>query len=420
LLRKQKPVHFYHALYSTAFFNHNESEQFLSRISAGQQQPLSQAIDLIKKLNSKLKAGTVDYIFDKNGSPLAHYNLKNRKTISVTPGMVFDDFTPRFENGIKTYTLSLDLNVQHYLDRIFKNHSGSMILFKIEDSSILAAYSKPRNRANDNTVFTSEFEPGSIMKILTLFAFFLNPEKTLFPMECRQSIRLSNRDFPDRTAHGSIDNPLYALAVSCNLAFARMGIAVGFKRLSRVLDSFFFNSKGFSDRFIRFKTGHFNRNVIDDYQLANLSVGLNEITTTTFHSGLIAMIIAQNGSINKPYLIKNVKNMLNLGFYNHQPRLVTVFDNNPIFLKISQAMVDVVENRQGTGRHSKVEFVKTAIKTGTAGEKRQGLNAIIIGFFPAEKPEYAFGFFLEGAGKAELKGAYFLKEFLKLIRDQIK
>jgi hypothetical protein len=31
----------------------------------------------------------------------------------------------------------------------------------------------------------------------------------------------------------------------------------------------------------------------------------------------------------------------------------------------------------------------------------------------------AFAFILEGAGKAELQGARFLKEFLKSIRDQI-
>lgn len=420
LLRKQEPVHFYKSLYLTAFFKHSESQKLLSRLPPGQKQSLRQTIDLLSKLNSKLKSGTVDYIFDKNGSPLAHYDLKNQRTVSTAPGIYFDDFSPHFEKGIKIYTLSLDLTIQQYLNRVFRNHHGSMIIFNVEDGSILAAYSKPKKQLKTNTVFKAEFEPGSIVKILTLFAYLLNPTKDLFPLECRQSIRLANRDFPDRTAHGTIENPQYALVVSCNLAFARMGIAVGFKPLSRVLDSFFFNSKGFSDRFLPFNTGNFNRNITNDYQLANLSVGLNEITATTFHAGIMAMIMAQNGSINRPYLIKNTKNLLNLGFYNHQPELIAIYENNPAFLKITQAMMEVVENRLGTGRHSKVQFVKTAIKTGTAGEKKYGLNAIIIGFFPAEKPEYAFAFILEGAGKAELKGARFLKEFLKLIYDQIQ
>ena len=417
LINKQESVHFFKALYLTSFFKYRESETQLGRISSGQQKLLNRAIDLVSDLNTKLKSGKVDYIFDKNGKPLAHYDLKARKTVSVTPGMHFDEFTPRFEKGIKTYTLSLDLNIQNKIDRVFKKYRGSMILFKIEDSGILAAFSKPRQPMKSNAVFSAEFEPGSIIKTLTLFAFYLNPKKDLFPFECRRAIRLSNRDFPDRIAHGIIENPQYALVVSCNIAFARMGIAVGFKSLSHVLDSFFFNSKGFKDQFFTFNTGSYNLNISGDYQLANLAVGLNNITSTTFHSGLMALIIAQNGSINRPYLIKNKKNILNLGFYNHQSEIVSVFENNPIFFKISQAMVEVVENRLGTGRHSKVQFVKTAIKTGTAGQKKQGLNSIIMGFFPAAKPEYAFAFILEGAGKAELNGAYLLKEFLGLFYE---
>lgn len=83
-------------------------------------------------------------------------------------------------------------------------------------------------------------------------------------------------------------------------------------------------------------------------------------------------------------------------------------------------MVDVVENRHGTGWHSRLQSLKAAIKTGTAGDKKSGLNAIIIGFFPAEKPEFAFAFILEGAGTAMFKGANFLKNFLRLMQDQFR
>ena len=80
----------------------------------------------------------------------------------------------------------------------------------------------------------------------------------------------------------------------------------------------------------------------------------------------------------------------------------------------------MVENRHGTGRHSRIESFKTAIKTGTAGEKKSGFNAVIMGFFPAAKPEYAFAFILEGAGTAMFKGANFLKNFLTLMQEQFR
>lgn len=287
-----------------------------------------------------------------------------------------------------------------------------MLLFKLEDSSILAAYSKPFNRKNPESVFNQKYEPGSIIKVLTLFTYYTNPVKDFFPFECKRGIVINNHFFPDRIAHGLIKNPQEALSVSCNIAFAKMGLRAGFKSLARTLNSFYFNSDGFKDIFLHFETGSYNKNLTDNYALANLSVGLNEINITTFHSALLALIISQNGSIYRPHIVKNIKNILNLGFYNHQPEIIKVTNHHPAYIKINRAMIGAVENPNGTGRHSKVDFVRTAIKTGTAGKKKVGLDSIIIGFFPAEKPEYAFAFRLERAGKAEIKGAYFLKRFL--------
>jgi cell division protein FtsI/penicillin-binding protein 2 len=129
-------------------------------------------------------------------------------------------------------------------------------------------------------------------------------------------------------------------------------------------------------------------------------------------------IIAQNGSIYAPHLIKNKKNLLNLAYYNHPSQLLTVFNDNASFLKVKNAMIRVVEDKNGTGKRSKVDFVRVGLKTGTAGSKKKGLDAILIGFFPAEKPEYAFGFRLERVGRAELKGAYFSRDFLTSFYQQ--
>jgi len=111
-------------------------------------------------------------------------------------------------------------------------------------------------------------------------------------------------------------------------------------------------------------------------------------------------------------LIKNKKNLLNLGFYNHRPQLLVTFDANSHFLKIKQAMVYVVEAAEGTGRRARLESIKIALKTGTCGDKKIGLDAVMTGFFPADKPQYVFAFRLEHAGKAEWRGAQLVKQFL--------
>lgn len=411
LLNRGEKVHFHRALYQTARFQPAKSEASLARLSPEEKNGQAKSIAILHELNSQLKSGSVNFVFDKNGRPLARYNFRKKTVVSLVPGIGFHRFAEFLKSGVKRYSLTIDNGIQKAIHRLFRKYHGSMLLFKLEDSSILAAYSKPLEK-NPLAVFNEPYEPGSIIKVLTLFSYYTGSAKNLFPFQCESGIVLNNRLFPDRIAHGLIKDPKEALSVSCNIAFARMGLAVGSKSLGRTLDSFYFNSKGFKDVFLEFKTGSYNQRIAGDYALANLSVGLNEIRITTFHSALLALILAQDGSIYRPHMINNIKNILNLGYYTHRPEIIRVTENHPAYVKIKQAMVDVVENPQGTGRHAGVDFVKTAIKTGTAGNKRLGLDAIILGFFPAEKPEYAFAFRLQRAGKAEVEGAAFLRNFL--------
>jgi cell division protein FtsI/penicillin-binding protein 2 len=228
-------------------------------------------------------------------------------------------------------------------------------------------------------------------------------------------LTLGKKIFYDWIKHNLVKDYEEALVVSCNLCFARMGMQVGAKRLTDVYKSFYFNTGntgGLRDRYFEFKTGVFKDPGASDYLLANLSVGLGDIAVTTFHTALFSAIIAQNGVIYSPYLIKNEKNLLNLAYYNHPGQLLTISSDTAVFAKIKSAMIRVVEDKKGTGERSQVDFVRVALKTGTSGNAKQGLDAILSGFFPAEKPQYAFGFRLQGVGKAELKGAMFLKDFL--------
>jgi cell division protein FtsI/penicillin-binding protein 2 len=228
--------------------------------------------------------------------------------------------------------------------------------------------------------------------------------------------RIDGEIFYDWTVHHQVENSQEALVVSCNIAFAKMGISAGYNALSEIFNRFYFNkeAKGFADLFLTFNTGTYKTDISSSasYRIANLSEGLNEISITTFQSALISAVISQNGSIYSPHLIKNKKNLLNIAFYNHTGQLIEVLKAGTLFLKLRNAMRLVVEAPNGTGKRARVDFVKVALKTGTAGNKKLGLDAILTGFFPADKPQYAFAFRLERAGKAEWRGALFLKDFL--------
>ncbi len=62
---------------------------------------------------------------------------------------------------------------------------------------------------------------------------------------------------------------------------------------------------------------------------------------------------------------------------------------------------------EGTAQATKFDFVHVAGKTGTAqiGTKNQFMNSWMIGFFPYEKPRYAFAVVLQKAPAGTIMGA---------------
>jgi peptidoglycan glycosyltransferase len=413
-------IPYYQILYNTGLFNHQRSTEIISQLPQTQKKRYERELNIIRNLNSQIKSGKIDYVYDINGMPLAYFDVKKKKTVSLTPGMTFDELNEDFKKSIKIYGLTIDHSLQKKLHRLFKNYHGSFLLFNLNDTSILAAYSKPADKKAGNAVFRETYEPGSIIKILTLLSYLQSSKQDLFPYQCKGNISLGGKIFYDWLKHDTINNYQKAFTVSCNLSFAAMGIKVGIEKMRATFQKFFFNSQSFEDLSFKFRTGSINESISNDFKLANLSVGLNEISTTTFHSALISSIVCQNGSIYPPYIIKNIKNILNLGFYNHGNQLVQIINDNPNFLKIKNAMIQVVEDPKGTGRRTHLDFVTVGLKTGTTGSRKSGFNSILTGFFPTVRTKYTFSFRLEKAGKAELAGANFLKDFLHSFYDKKK
>jgi cell division protein FtsI/penicillin-binding protein 2 len=60
------------------------------------------------------------------------------------------------------------------------------------------------------------------------------------------------------------------------------------------------------------------------------------------------------------------------------------------------------------------------MKTGTAGERKNGLEALIMAFAPVDKPKIAFGVIAENAGPAEYAGAKIAHDFLEKMRGALQ
>lgn len=403
---------FYRIISKTALFKADDSEKLIKMSGNITRSNIEQKLlEKIKDLNREIRSGKIKFIFDREDEPLAYFDLALNRSISLIPGISFREFDTFFKNGIRFFRLTIEKQLHLKLEKIFRNYYGSFILIDLEDGSMKGVYSKPFNRVVKNTAFSTLYEPGSIIKILTLFTY-LNKMDNIFPFNCSGFTTYDRKIFYDWTKHGKIDSYLKALSYSCNLAFAKIGISVGSKNIMETMDKFLFNSSPMKDLMLSFFPGKYEKQINRETDLANLSIGLGTIKISTYHSALISALISKSGIMIKPHIIESVKNILNLGYYNHKPDILNIYPNNKHYEDVRIAMKLVVDDKRGTGRRAKVHFVETAIKTGTAGKKSEGFDSVITGFFPYRKPQFAFAFRLERGGKAELVGARFLKKFL--------
>ena len=225
---------------------------------------------------ASLKTRSLDYIFDTNGSAVASFDLEAKKTKSKIPGLDFSDFTPTIKGGIKQFKLTIDAQLQNLVHSSFKNKNGTFILLNLDDNSILVSYSKPREKKGVNAALNQLFEPASTIKPVTLLTYLLNRKgKTLFPVDCQGQIRVKGEDgkrwFRDWSTHGRIETSVQALSWSCNVSFAKMGLASGIEVHASRLKKFLFNTPDLKDRFVTLRMGTFNSNASNEYQLANPS-----------------------------------------------------------------------------------------------------------------------------------------------------
>jgi len=367
------------------------------------------------------------YLYDRNGEPIAGLRISDGLRISLNEE--FSSILGSFpsDSGVERYLtskdrwnkvyLTLDREMQKAAYEAFKGYRGSLVVVKPTTGEVLAVVNSPPS--SENIAFERYYEPGSIIKMVTLAACLeANVDfSAFFPFNCREPIKLEGRLVYDWMAHGEVKDIEEALAVSCNLTFARLGLKLGRETLMQELKMFGFDTK-LDSPFIPVNLGEIL--IAEELPVVNLSIGLHPLRITPIHAALIAAAIGNQGICMKPFLLKTKKNIEDKVFWEQKPKPLFSIASREVAEKLSWMMTEVVDNPRGTGRRAKIEGLTFGLKTGTAGEKSKGLNAILIGLAPIPRPRIAFAIFAEGEGRAELAGAAITKKLLELVRDRLK
>lgn len=322
--------------------------------------------------------------------------------------------------------LTLDKQVQTAAFNQLQGRKGAIVALDPKSGEILAMVSTPVFDPNQLAVHDSEANQAAWNKLTKDADKPLNNRalSETYPPGSTFKVIVSAAALKDgMTAESEVDSPLKytppqttkfiqnfhggdcggeqvslrkALTVSCNTAYAKLGVELGADNVRDMAKDFGFEDDDLS---IPLKAAPSRLGDIPDPpSLAQSSIGQRDVRMTPLQGAMIAAAVANSGSLMRPFLVKEVQAP------DRNPLEVTSEKELSQPLNATQAadlqkmMISVVEN--GTGRRAQLDGVEVGGKTGTAedGDARQD-HSWFIGFALKDgEPVGAVAVVLENAG----------------------
>ena len=321
------------------------------------------------------------------------------------------DRQPR--NGLDVQ-LTIDQVVQHVIEgeaerlmQDFKPKTVSIIVLRPSTGEILGMTNRPTFDPNDrnsmqeivnlrNCAISDNYEPGSTFKIVTTAAVLSEGLADLdTPIFCENgSFFYSGLELKDTSPHGTLALK-DALKVSSNIAFAKLGLALGPERLYRQMRMMGFgdcaqNPKlalpGEQKGLLR-PTNYWSK-----ISMTRMPIGYG-VAVTNLQMTMALGSIANGGKLMEPVLVRAVMDPGGRVVKEYLPRVVRQVVTPEVAAKVRNALEGVVDDG-GTGVAAKLEKFSAAGKTGTAWKCVNGsysngaYYSSFLGFVPAENPEF--------------------------------
>jgi len=159
---------------------------------------------------------------------------------------------------------------------------------------------------------------------------------------------------------------------------------------------------------------HYGRRRWSRGVVINLSIGQGELLVTPIQAAAFVAGLVNDGVVPTPHLLKRIETYSGrvIGTARTGALIRLPFrDDTRAFLK--QAMVDVVEAPNGTGKQSRLPGIEVGGKTGTAQNPHGDDHAWFVAFAPADDPVIAIAVLVENAGGGGAVAAPIAREVLR-------
>ncbi|WP_455164079.1 FtsW/RodA/SpoVE family cell cycle protein [Slackia exigua] len=327
--------------------------------------------------------------------------------------------------GIETpgndVTLTLNSNIQEAAEKQLAGYKGAVVVMDPKTGAILAMASSPNYDANDvedlldtsadddtgtliNRATSALYAPGSTFKIVTLSGLLENNVATPeTQVDAPASVDIGNAKVTndDGAEYGSVSLKR-ATEVSSNTAFAKLGVQLGADKLVKTSEAFGFN-KSFGGFELPVTTSLMpNPSVMTEWETAWASAGqpVGEHPgspagpqATVLQMALVGSAVANDGVLQKPYLVDGVYNAKGERSYTATPSAMSTVMSKQTADEVTDVLEGVVD--EGTGYGASIRGVRVAGKTGTAETGKDYANSWFVGFAPADDPSVVVAVLVE-------------------------
>lgn len=361
-----------------------------------------------------------------------------------------------------TVVTTIDLEWQKRAEKVLADHAerGALIIIDVQTGEIVAMASRPSYNLNtfvpfisndaygalrDNPdaplfsrAFQAEYPPGSTFKaVVALAALKNNVIDEYTQIECPAFIQLGKHQMYNwsRKPEGYMDI-VQGIYRSNNPFFIKLGIATRPYNITEMAKMLGYGSRS-GLPLVGEKSGLLpdddymlknHRRKMTDGDTANISIGQGVLLATPLQVAQGMAGIANGGKLPKLRLIRQVQdpNGRILSFNNKETRTHLNMRPGDVSL-VQEGLMNVVNNPAGTGKRAALSYTVVCGKTGTSQwgppSKEQYLGWF-TGFFPLNKPKYAFAMVYEGRPGEKVSGGSksgpMVPAFFEPIADEVK
>lgn len=253
----------------------------------------------------------------------------------------------------------------------------------------------------ENRATSHLYPPGSTFKLITSAAALSEGYTVDSELDGPASLDLpqttANLDNDDHQAcgPGGKTTLIHALEISCNTAYASLGMKLGKDAMLEQAQKFGFGQD------LKIPLGVATSTFPEDPnqpQLAQSSIGQFDVQATPLQIAMVAAGIANDGVVMRPNLVRRVQTAQLKTIEDRKPEKLSEAVTPEVAEQLTQMMEGVVKS--GTGTRAQIPGVTVAGKTGTAQHGAGAApHAWFTAFAPAEDPKVAVAVVVEDGGK---------------------